>query len=234
MKAILMAAGMGSRISSEIGLTPKSMLEVEGQTILLHTVELLQKNGIEVIVITGYQHRIIEEALAPYSVRIYYNPFYRVTNSMGSLWYAREEFRAEKSVLLANADVYYSQDVLDIVLHHPENNFLLEDKKRVEDGDYFFLSKGGCLQKYGKELSLEERTAEYVGIGCVKNEWVKLFYDRLCELVENGEYNLWWENVLYSYVGEKEIHTVDVNGAFWSEVDTIRDYHRVLQYFKKL
>ena len=70
MKAILLAAGVGSRISNDIGQMPKSMLDVNGQPLIVHTVELLQKNHIEVIVITGFKHRIIEETLNDYHVRL--------------------------------------------------------------------------------------------------------------------------------------------------------------------
>lgn len=233
MKAILLAAGVGSRISNDIGQMPKSMLDVNGQPLIVHTVELLQKNHIEVIIITGFKHRVIEETLKDYHVRVYYNPFFKVTNSIGSLWYARNEFFNTNEVLIANADVYYTQDLLDKIFAAQHDNFLLADKTRADVGDYFFLSKAGILQKYGKELTREERDSEYVGIGVLKRDWVMKFHDQLCSMIENGEYNLWWENVLYSMVGSESIYTVDVDGIFWSEVDTIEDYQRVLAHCKK-
>ena len=233
MKAILLAAGVGSRISNDIGQMPKSMLDVNDQPLIVHTVELLQKNHIEVIIITGFKHRISEETLKDYHVRVYYNPFFKVTNSIGSLWYARNEFFNTNEVLIANADVYYTQELLDKIFASKHDNFLLADKTRVDVGDYFFLSKDGVLQKYGKELAREERDSEYVGIGVLKRNWVMKFHDQLCSMIENGEYNLWWENVLYSLVGQESIHTVDVDGIFWSEVDTIEDYQRVLAHCKE-
>lgn len=230
MKAILLAAGVGSRISNDIGNIPKSMLLVNGSPLIVHTVELLKKNNIDPIIITGYRHEVIESAVGEQGVKIYYNPFFRVTNSIGSLWYARDELLGSDDIMIANADVYYTQELLEIILATPKKNFLLEDCTRVEVGDYFFLSKNGILQKYGKSLSREERNSEYVGIGVLRDEWIKKFHDRLCSMIENGEYNLWWENVLYSMVDEEEIYTVDVEGVFWSEVDTISDYRRVIEY----
>ncbi len=95
------------------------------------------------------------------------------------------------------------------------------------------MSKGDILQKYGKDLPREERNSEYVGIGVLKKGWVLKFHDQLCRMIENGEYNLWWENVLYSLVEVENIYTVDVDGIFWSEVDTIQDYQKVLEYCGK-
>ena len=230
MKAILLAAGTGSRISPDIGQMPKSMLDVGGKPLIVHTVELLQKNHIEVVVITGFEHRMIEEALRDYHVTVYYNPFYRVTNSIGSLWYARQEFYGTNEVMIANADVYYTQELLDKVLDAGFDEFLLADSTRADDGDYFFLCEDGILKKFGKELTRQERNCEYVGICVLRRDWVLRFHDQLCRMIESGEYDLWWENVLYSLADKEKIRVVDVDGIFWSEVDTIADYKRVLAH----
>ena len=232
MKAILLAAGVGSRISKDIGSIPKSMLKVGEKPLLLHTVELLQKNDIDVVVITGYKHDIIEKALNDYHVTCYYNPFYAVTNSLGSLWYARDEIAGDE-IFLANADVYYTQELLEKVFEAKHDNFLLSDETRADSGDYFFMTEDNELKTYGKELSREQRNCEYVGIAVLRKQWVSRFRTRLCEMIEKGEYNYWWENVLYSFVGEEKIFTVDVDGIFWSEVDTMEDYRRVLEHIKK-
>lgn len=233
MKAILLAAGVGSRITNDIGQMPKSMVEVDGRPLLCHTLDLLQKNHMEIVIITGFKHKVIEDAIRDYAVTVYYNPFYAVTNSIGSIWYARDEFNT-REVFIANADVYYTQELLDKVFSAPYDNIMLADKSRADNGDYFFYTENDVLKKYGKELSRNERNSEYVGICALRNQWVTLFHDRLCELIENGSYNLWWENVLYSFVGEKEIYTTDVDGCFWAEVDTIEDYQRVLDHVKTL
>ena len=159
MKAILLAAGVGSRIAKDIGGKPKSLMEVGGKPLLLHTVELLQKNHMEVVIITGYQHRMLEEAVRDYAVTVYYNPFYAVTNSIGSLWYARKEFNT-RELFLANADVYYTQELLDQVFSAEYDNFLLADQSRAEQGDYFFLSENHILQKFGKELERKDRNCD--------------------------------------------------------------------------
>ena len=288
MKAILLAAGVGSRIAENIGNIPKSLMDVGGKPLIVHTVELLQKNGMDVVIITGFKHRMIEEALLKrgfaidttdikemgaqgtkeliqldtelkeHRIKIYYNPFYAVTNSIGSLWYAREEFDSDE-VFIANADVFYTQELLDNVFAADYDNFLLCDRSRAEKGDYFFLTENGILKKYGKQLTRAERNAEYVGIAVLKNDWVKKFRNRLCDMIEDGEYDYWWEDALYSFVdadgqsagdvkmayasqrGKRSresaeddiVHTVDVDGVFWSEIDTIEDYERVVEHCGK-
>ena len=234
MKAVLLAAGVGSRISKDINGNPKSMVSVGEKPLIVHTTELLLENRMDVVVITGYKHNIIEEALKEHPVKIYYNPFYAVTNSIGSLWYARGEFGGEEEMLIANADVYYTQELLDRISFSDHEVFLLSDKTRVDKGDYFFMTKDGVLKKYGKELERDQRNCEYVGIAVIRNKWIKRFRDRLCNMIENGNYDLWWENVLYSFVNEHDIFTFDTDGIFWSEVDTIEDYKRVLEHLENV
>ena len=41
---------------------------------------------------------------------------------------------------------------------------------------------------------------------------------------------MWWEDVLYSYVGEREVYVNDINGMFWDEVDYIDEYERILKH----
>ena len=43
------------------------------------------------------------------------------------------------------------------------------------------------------------------------------FVDRMRSLVDSGQHSLWWENVLYSFTDNTDIHTIDVDGRFWSD-----------------
>lgn len=226
MKAILMAAGVGSRIS-EYTNEPKSLLKVNGQAIIRHTVEMLQKNGIEVSIIVGFKHKLIEKELEGLDVKFYHNPFYRVTNSIASLYIAREELDTDEDVILGNADVYYDQDILDELLNSNKETIMLGDVSRRLNGDYFFSCKNGKIEKYGKELVPEERTCEYVGLARIKNSFLKKFKEQTEKLVDEGEYNFWWENALYTIADKFPIYVEDVDGKFWAEVDTIEDYNRI-------
>ena len=63
MKAILLAAGKGSRISKNIPPIPKCTLDVGGQPLVLRTIQMLEKHGIACAVVTGYRHENIDEVL---------------------------------------------------------------------------------------------------------------------------------------------------------------------------
>lgn len=228
MKAILMAAGMGTRISSETN-KPKSLLPLKNESLIMNTVKLLLKNDIEVNIILGYKGHTIREELKGLDVCYFENPFYKVTNSIASLWFARD-LLVDDDILLANADVFYTQEILDIVKAETNEVIMLADSSRILEGDYFFKCDGDVLIDYGKELKEKDRSCEYVGIAKIAKSFLPTFRKQLEYLVTNGEYNFWWENTLYTMIDKMEVKVKDINGYFWGEVDTKEDYRRILDY----
>lgn len=53
---------------------------------------------------------------------------------------------------------------------------------------------------------------------------------RMEELISAGRHGMWWEDILYSFVGEKQIFVKDIKGMFWAEVDYVDDYERILKF----
>lgn len=233
MKAILLAAGKGSRISKNIPNIPKSTLDINGTPLIIRTVTMLEKMGIETTIVVGYQYRVIKELLKKYNcqVNIVYNPFFDVTNSIGSLWMAKD-FLVSDDLIIANADVFWEEDILNQIINQDRQVFMLSDRTRADDGDYFFFVQDDKIVKYGKELTREQRNCEYVGIAYINKDFVGKFKSRLLEMIDRQEHNCWWENVLYSLTDEQDIYSVDVDGKFWAEVDFIEDYERILNYAK--
>ena len=234
MKAFILAAGRGSRISKYIPNIPKCTVDVGGIPLIRQTVEMLLENGIDPTVIVGYRHSEGERVLKDLPVHLVYNPFFDVTNSIGSLWMAENAglFTGEDCII-ANGDVYWSQEILDFMLKQPEEVFLLADSDRVYDGDYFFGTENGILRRYGKELTLEERDCEYTGLAVLRAPFVPVFLKRLNELIDAQCHGKWWEDAIYSLSREMEIPVKDIRGRFWAEVDFIEDYRRILDHISE-
>ncbi len=235
MKAILLAAGRGTRIARNVEMVPKSTLPVDGVPLIRRSVELLQSEGLECVVCTGYQESKIREALEGMDNITYcYNPFYDVTNSIASLWFAREELNDD--LLVLNADVFFSRDILELVMNDKRSPVMAIDYSRVEQGDYFFYTAlDGRIEKYGKGLPLEQRTCEYVGMAKIEKDFLPLFIKRMDEMIYTQQHHAWWENILYSYTDrhEHDVYTVDVDSKFWAEIDYFDDYERIIDYIAK-
>ena len=232
MKAFLLAAGRGTRISRMIEEIPKCTLPLDGVPLIRYTASMLLEAGFELIVCVGYKKEKIFEALDGLPVTYYFNPFYEITNSIASLWFARSEIKSD--VVVMNADVYITRNILSALMGDKHDAVMMIDRTRVKDGDYFFATTdNGCIVKYGKDLPIQMRSCEYVGLAKISHTFIGEFSQRLSQLVDSSQYTMWWENVLYSFTEKKDIHTLDVNGEFWAEIDFFDDYTRILNHIKK-
>lgn len=227
--AILMAAGSGTRISRKINGSCKCTLDIGGVSLIRYTVQMLIDNGIDVHIVVGYNAEHVIAALEGLNVIFHRNIFYSITNSLVSLWFARDALKGEM-VILGNADVYWEDTLLKKLLNEKRNNVMLCDSSRVEEGDYLFRVENGRLYNFGKGNNCCGANCEYVGLAAIQNDLIPRFRKRLELLVMQQHHDFWWEQVLYSMVKEMPIWTEDIAGNFWAEIDFIEDYHRILEY----
>ena len=228
-RAILMAAGRGTRISRTIGGTCKCTLDVGGIPLIRHTVQMLLKCGIEPHVVVGFNKDMIFKALHGLPVNYHENIFYSVTNSLSSLWWAREVLTGE-SVILGNADVFWEEDILEVLLNESRDCVMLSDSSRVEQGDYLFNVHDNKIVDFGKGLDCKMANCEYVGLARIQGDFIAECKERLEVMVTDQRHSDWWEQVLYNMVNERPIWSTDIAGLFWAEVDFIEDYNRILEY----
>lgn len=231
-----MAAGVGSRISRHLKDHPKCCVDINGKPLILHTMELLKSQGItDIAIISGYHSEYLNSVLESFDYTAIFNPFYRVTNSLASLWFARDFLSGnQEDVLIMNGDVFFEKPILDLLLETKKSPLMLADSTRIEDADYRFKWQDMQLVDYGKALSNQETTGEYVGIGKFSPIDAQSLIEQIILRVNQEDYGMWWEDAIYRQVEHgKVIHIHDVKGHFWAEVDYIEDYERILAYASK-
>ena len=232
MKALILAAGRGTRISRYLGGNPKCTVNIGGKPLIRYTVELLREFGIsEIAVVLGYRRQIIRDALADYDVRFFENPFFDVTNSIASAWFSRD-FLADDDIIIMNGDVYLDRDLLPLILSaSPKRTpVLFADGTRREEADYKFCYRDGILLKYGKELEGDDITGEYIGVARLACNYLPRFRQKLVNMIAEQKHSVWWENVLYELSHESAVYVEEINGNFWAEVDYVEDYERILAH----
>ena len=109
--AVIVAAGLSSRLYPLTIDTPKGLLSLGGESLLARSIRLLRENGISrIAVVVGYQAGTMRAALGADSTLIA-NPFYRHCNNMGSLYFARDFVGADPFVYL-HGDLAYTSRML--------------------------------------------------------------------------------------------------------------------------
>lgn len=234
MKALIMAAGRGTRISRYLDGQPKCTVSVGGEALIHRTVRKLKEYGVtDIALVIGYQGQVIREVLADQDVTFVENPFFDVTNSIASAWFARD-FIQDDDMLVMNGDVFMEDSLLRQIISTTYSAPLMyADESRKEEADYKFYYEDGKLILYGKELTGDQITGEYVGIACINCGFLPTFRQQLDHMIQTQQHGVWWENVLYSLCDHIDIHVQDVAGKFWAEVDYIEDYERIMAFVKQ-
>ena len=224
-----MAAGVGKRLHALNINKPKCLITMGNTTLIRRSVDLLISKGIsDITVIVGFQANLIRNELD--NDVVYFNsPDFKSTNSIKSLWYAKDLL--DGNILLLNGDLYYEPRILDYALNQKNPVVMLADSTRIDNADYRFSFSGDQIIQFGKHLTNKETDGEYVGIVRIDQSFMKTFKQTLEEMIASGKSNIWWEDVLYSFIANQvPIHYFDVAGTFWSEVDTLEDYNYLINW----
>ena len=222
MTYIILAAGAGTRLQPITLKHRKTLFALdEKTTILKRMVALLRKwdSHAEIIVGCGFQHKLLQEQVA--DVFWVYNPFYEVTNSLASLWFAKDYLR--ENVTIINGDIVMSEALVhDVLIQTVEQPMVLIDSS-ITNGDYNVQAENGKVIVMSK--SLTSFTGEYAGVTKLDHISAMQLKSQLCEMVEDGRYNTWYEDALVQMIFERsfQLFVRDISAYKWTEVDSVDD-----------
>ena len=232
MKAIILAAGMASRLRPLTLTTPKSLLKVGERSLLQRSMDALIANGVtEFCIVTGYLHEMIEDFVKKQyadSIRVtfIYNKVYETTNNIYSLWLARP-FAEGEEVLLLDSDLLYDPQIVTRVLAADAPNVLTLIRHELGEEEMKVVTDAqGSIKEISKTCNPADAAGESLGIEKMGKEYTKALYREL-EPMMNEEH---LENVFYERAFERLIpqgHTyqvLDVTELFSCELDTIEDF----------
>src|SRR5574344_2309408 len=120
MIAVILAAGMASRLRPLTDDRPKCLLQVGNRCLLQRTVDALVSAGIgEIVVVTGYRGNMIRDFLNGHyrDVQFHFidNPDYPTTNNIYSLWLTKS-FVAGKDFILLDSDILFDPQIIKVML----------------------------------------------------------------------------------------------------------------------
>lgn len=224
MKYIFMVAGKGSRLRPLTLQHPKSMFMLdENTTLIQRMVRLIKKHDkdADIIIVTGHMHKNIESALE--DVTAIYNPFYKVTNSIASLWFAQEHLDADNIVLI-DGDIVMSELLIrDVVCKETKRPVVLLDSSIKVDGDYNVQVSGDKVLVMSKDL--DDYYGEYAGLTKLDHKSALLMREEMNLMVEEGYYDQWYENALVQLIFKSNfnLYYQDICNYEWTEVDCVSD-----------
>ena len=226
MKALILAAGYGSRLAPLTDSIPKSLVPVNGKPILFKQLENLYDNGItDITVISGYRANMLEAAVHDSfrDVNIIESVDYRDTNNMYSAWLAREAM-GDDDFLMMNADVFMDASVIEALLAFDAPNAIVTDSGfYLEESMKVIEDENGRLTHISKQIPPEEALGASIDVYRFSAAAGAAFFRKCAEYIEEkGERKLWSEVALDAILPEVVFRACPLNGR-WYEIDNHED-----------
>jgi L-glutamine-phosphate cytidylyltransferase len=227
MKALILAAGQGTRIRSVHGDRPKCLIRFDhsGWTILDQQIHGLLTNGIrDVGIVVGYEaEQIIRHVATHYpeslsQFRFIQNFNYAKTNNIYSLWLARNWLRGDSFVCL-NADVAFHPEILIHALSSAAPVTMIVDRNWRDETMKVKIA-GNRITYMSKTISQQDFSATYIGITTFQRFVVGRFLSRIEDLVREGSTQVFFNAAVQQLVREGlHVGYTETAGLPWAEVD---------------
>ncbi len=242
MKAIILAAGVGSRLGDAIKSTPKCLIKIGKKTIIEYQIEALKLNNInDISIVIGHHADKVIKVLKNKSVKFYVNKNYKKTGMLESLFCAREELN--DGIILLYGDVVFKANLIKKLLKNKNDFCLVVDKKikilheaketfeeyyreKIKKGGTKVSIVNGFVKKISKDIPPDEASAEYIGISKLSKKAVGIFCARIKELIDNGEIKKYPSpSHLFNWLINNgfKINVVYTDDLLYEEIDYIED-----------
>ncbi|HEX2717924.1 MAG TPA: phosphocholine cytidylyltransferase family protein [Gemmatimonadaceae bacterium] len=217
MQAVILAAGVGSRLRTLSGGKPKCLIEVGGRPLILHQLQALADHGVgPVTCVLGYQADEVRKVIGD-RADIVINERYEETNSLYSLWLARE--RVKGPFVLLNCDLVFDPDILEQLLEE-EGNVLAYDStsSRGREQTKVAIRKRKVVD-LGKDLPAESARGESLGMLKFDADGATAMMQMADYLIRDGHETAWVIEATRAVCQATPIFGVNVAGKAWTEID---------------
>ncbi len=223
---IILAAGKGSNLHPLTLKYAKTSYKLDTDTTVLQrmvrSIRQREKNA-EIVVVVGYHADAVRQELADENVKFVMNPFYEVTNSISSVWFAREYLERE-NVAIVHGDVVFSDEIISRYLTVPTDHpYVLVDSSCALPGTYNAVTQDRQILVMSKKL--ENFSAKYCCMTKLDPVSSRLLKEEVDSMVNSNMYDQYFEDALVQMImfHDFQLFCEDIAGLRWTEVDTVDD-----------
>lgn len=163
MKAIILAAGVGSRFSSLTKDNHKPLLEICGIPIIEKQIQILNKNKISnITIVTGYMSDLLESKISNYKINFVHNEIYKKTESLYSFWCARNSF--DDDILCLYGDLIFEDEIISNILDTDFDMCLAVGQLGKTIDNHTVFTNNKIVKRINVNLSTEQVNGQYIGI----------------------------------------------------------------------
>ncbi|HID27346.1 MAG TPA: hypothetical protein EYP22_05920, partial [Methanosarcinales archaeon] len=232
MKALIIAAGRGSRLRPFTEDMPKGLIPLLGLCLLERIILSVKEVGIkDFVIVTGFKGEkikdFLEKKVDALGVEYVDNPAWHRGNGV-SVLSAEKKLKNEKKFLLLMSDHVFDTKIISIIISqskilNPKSNWAcllgvdknLESIHDLEDATKVEISENGSIISIGKDLS------KYNAVDCGVFLCTPQIFEALRIKINQGNEDLSSAVALLSEQGKAK--TVDISGNFWIDIDTFQE-----------
>lgn len=227
MKAIILAAGLSSRLHPRTLEIPKCLLPLHGRTIMGHQLDMLESHGVtDVTVIVGFLGEAIRQEIGG---RVTYTEFpdFADTNNLHTLNHCRHLLDDDCVILFA--DVLMEKAAMGRLVNAPEDFALFVDTTRVLEGTMRVLIEDGAILDIGGHIPAALGQGNFIGIAKFSRAGAALLSEELNVMAaEQGHEQEYYVQTLPRLARQGQTVTPVEIGARWLEIDTGAEYEDAL------
>lgn len=228
--AVILAAGMGSRLREVIGDRPKGLLVIDEREIIKRSLDCLLNNGIsEIIMVLGYLSEKYIQALNLDYPQIKYvqNPDYAVTGSMHSLFLASEHLT--KDFLLLESDLLYENLCISSLIADRSDEAILISGTTHSGDEVYVHGVSGFIKRIAKKKDPGlVSQGELVGISKISAALYKRMCDHYSRVIDfPSDYH--YEDCLSDLSVQTPIRYLKIEDIIWTEIDDPSHYRRAVE-----
>lgn len=225
--AVILAAGLGSRLKDRTKLKPKGFLEVEGISLIKRSVDNLLACGIEKIYIgTGYLSEVYEEFAIDYpQIDTIKSDKYETTSSMYTLYNMKDKLKDD--FLLLESDLLYEIDAINHLIKDNAEDVILGSGKTNSNDEVYIDADKSCnlVAMSKKKKELKSIYGELVGICKISQSRYKM----MCEAFENQDnQKIDYEYIMVQTSKIKPFFVKKIENLTWCEIDDEEHLNRAL------
>jgi len=249
-KALIIAAGLGSRLKSHTKNLPKCMLDFGGKTLLQRQLDSYKKCGIkDISIIRGYK----KDKINYKGIKYFQNTDYENNNVLNSVFYAEKVING--NIIISYSDILFDSSVVQRALDSVHDISVVVDidwrgyyvgrkDHPISEAENVIFNSNNEVEKIGKiNTGKEEVHGEFIGMIKLSNRGSEIFkehFHRLKKLYWNKPFQrakIFQKAYLTDLIQELvdigiKIHCVIIESG-WKEIDTVEDYKKALVGFNK-
>lgn len=229
MKAIILASGPGSRLFPLTKEIPKTLVEVNGVSLLERIIQSLIENNItDIIIATGYLEEkikeFIKEKFPELKITFVKNPIYDRTNYIYSLWLARDPI-GKDDIILLHGDLFFEPKLVGRILKEDKSCVLVSKNKEIPEKDFKARIKDGLITEIGVNIFGDDARFLLPLYKIVKDDF-KAWLEGIEKFIKEGKVDCYAENVFNVMENRFKLYPVYYENEFAMEIDNLDDLEK--------